>query len=77
MERKHKNTKGIIESRLKCIKLLLIPFITVLCIKVDSFAQVPEKVYRYCYVVKTKGWYQEQERLWRNEIMNNPQNEDA
>lgn len=37
----------------------------------------PEKVYRYCYVVKTKAWYQQQERLWNQELQVNPQNEDA
>ena len=37
----------------------------------------PEKVYRYCYVVKEKEWYKKQEKLWSIEIARNPHNEDA
>ncbi len=39
--------------------------------------ETPEKVYRYCYVVKPKEWYKNQERLWKVELSKNPQNEDA
>lgn len=46
-----------------------------------TFAQstdtVPQKVYRYCYVVKPKAWYQNQEKLWNNEILKDPRNEQA
>ena len=37
----------------------------------------PQKVVRYCYVVKSKQWYQNQERLWKQELSRNPRNEDA
>ena len=37
----------------------------------------PQKVVRYCYVVKSKEWYQNQERLWKQELSKNPLNEDA
>jgi hypothetical protein len=40
-------------------------------------AQKREKVYRYCYVIKSKDWYAKQEKLWQEEIFKNPQNEDA
>lgn len=38
---------------------------------------IPQKVYRYCYVIKSKGWYQNQEQLWKAETLKNPQNEEA
>lgn len=37
----------------------------------------PQKVYRYCYIIKSKDWYQNQEKLWKTEISKNPHNEDA
>ncbi|MBL7127858.1 MAG: hypothetical protein ISS16_02615 [Ignavibacteria bacterium] len=37
----------------------------------------PKKVYRYCYVIKSKDWYKNQEKLWKIEISKNPNNEDA
>ena len=43
----------------------------------QSIKDTPQKVYRYCYVVKTKDWYRNQQRLWKIEIAKNPQNEDA
>ena len=45
--------------------------------KDSSFMQTPQKVYRYCYVVKTKEWYKNQEELWKQELSKNQQNEDA
>lgn len=40
-------------------------------------AKKREKVYRYCYVIKSKDWYVNQEKLWKDEITKNPQNENA
>lgn len=37
----------------------------------------PQKVYRYCYVVKSKVWYQNQKELWHGEIIINPRDEGA
>jgi len=37
----------------------------------------PKKVYRYCYVIKSKDWYKNQEKLWKTEISKNLKNEDA
>ena len=36
-----------------------------------------QKVYRYCYVIESKDWYANQEKLWKEEISRNPQNEKA
>ena len=43
----------------------------------QSSENTAQKVYRYCYVVKPKEWYKNQERLWKQELSKNPQNEDA
>lgn len=43
----------------------------------QSQEKIPQKVYRYCYVVKPKQWYQNQKILWEEELLKNPQNEDA
>ncbi len=43
----------------------------------NNSIQKPEKVYRYCYVVNSMEWYQNQEKLWKYELSKNPQNEDA
>ena len=46
---------------------------------INSFSptQKPQKVFRYCYVIKSKDWYVNQEKLWKEEISKNPQNENA
>jgi len=77
MQCKPKKTADVVESRFNYMRLFLIPFITVFCINVDSFAQEPEKVYRYCYTQETKEWYEEQAGLWKIEIGNHPKNHDA
>ena len=46
-------------------------------LKDSSRVQTPQKVYRYCYVIQTKDWYEYQERLWKSETIKNPQNEEA
>lgn len=43
----------------------------------ESQENSPKKVYRYCYVIKSKDWYKNQEKLWKTEISKNPHNEDA
>ena len=43
----------------------------------SSHIQAPQKVNRYCYVIKSKEWYENQEQLWESEILKNPQNEEA
>ncbi|MCU0644610.1 MAG: hypothetical protein MUC94_10145 [bacterium] len=43
----------------------------------QSAENTPQKVNRYCYVVKPKEWYKNQERLWKIELSKNPQNEAA
>ena len=43
----------------------------------QSHENTPQKVYRHCYVVKSKNWYKNQEKLWKKEIRKNLQNEDA
>ena len=55
--------------------VLVIIFSNALC--GNPTEETPEKVYRYCYVVKSKEWYQNQEKLWKREITKNPQNEEA
>ena len=56
-------------------------FLSVFPFKPYLYAQSPEntaqKVYRYCYVVNSKEWYKNQEKLWKLEIAKNPQDEDA
>lgn len=37
----------------------------------------PETVHRYCHVVRSRDWYQEQERLWRSVISKDPKDERA
>ena len=77
MERKLKNTVDITETRCMFFKIFLISLITGFCIDLDSFAQEPEKVYRYCYAQESKEWYEEQARFWKIEIKNHPDNTDA
>jgi hypothetical protein len=43
----------------------------------SSANQKPQKVFRYCYVIKSQEWYKTQEDLWKKEISENPRNEDA
>jgi len=77
MECKYINTTVISEPRFKYVVFLLVLFIIVFLINVDSFAQEPEKVYRYCYTQESKEWYEEQARIWELEIKNQPDNTDA
>jgi len=77
MECKYINTTVISEPRFKYVVFLLVLFIIVFLINVDSFAQEPEKVYRYCYTQESKEWYEEQARIWELEIKNQPNNTDA
>jgi len=37
-----------------------------------TLSSEPEKVYRYVYVQKSKDWYVEQARLWKNELLSKP-----
>jgi len=65
----------------KINKLFLLLFVSYIIFSHYLYGQSPEntsqKVYRYCYVVKSKDWYKNQEKLWRLEITKNPRNEDA
>ena len=46
-------------------------------LKDSSLLQTSQKVYRYCYAIESKDWYQNQERIWKAETLKNPQNEEA
>jgi len=48
-----------------------------LVLKDSTLFQTPQKVYRYCYVIKSTDWYKNQEQLWKDEILKNPRNEEA
>jgi len=48
-----------------------------LALKDSSLMQTSQKVYRYCYDIESKDWYQNQENLWKYETLKNPQNEEA
>jgi hypothetical protein len=48
-----------------------------LVLKDSSIVQTTQQVYRYCYVIESKDWYEHQENLWKSEILKNPQNEEA
>ena len=43
----------------------------------QSPENTPQKVYRYCYVINSKDWYKNQEKLWKLEVSKNPHDEDA
>ena len=62
-------------------KSLFICFVLILLHTHRAFPQPPEttpqQVYRYCYVINPKAWYQNQEKLWKLELSRNPRNEDA
>ena len=45
--------------------------------KETSLIQTPQKVYRLCYDIESKDWYENQKRLWKAETLKNPQNEEA
>ena len=62
-------------NNLFSLLLVLIIFSNYLYGKITD--ETPEKVFRYCYVVKSKDWYKNQEKLWKLEISKNPNNEDA
>jgi hypothetical protein len=51
--------------------------VDILVLKDSSLVQTPQKVYRFCYVIKSKDWYKNQEQLWKAEILKNPQYEEA
>ena len=46
-------------------------------IKDSSLTQTSQKVYRYCYVIESKDWYENQQKLWGLELFKNSRNEDA
>jgi len=62
-------------------KMILVLFVLFFIQSHNLYAQAteetPQKVYRYCYVINSKDWYKNQEKLWKLEISKNPQNEDA
>jgi len=43
----------------------------------SNSTQKPQKLFRYCYVINSKDWYNNQEKLWNEEISKNPKNENA
>jgi hypothetical protein len=61
----------------KSNNLFIVPLILIAIFSNHLYGQSREKVYRYCYVIKSKDWYQNQADLWKSEILTNPQNEDA
>jgi len=65
------------QSKTIFLVLLLLAFILLNFLYGQSPENTPEKVYRYCYVIKSEDWYKNQERLWKLEISGNPQNENA
>ena len=65
--------------KIKCNQAVLIIFIilinqTIFC---QSQSAKPEKVYRIVYVQKPDEWYQQQAKLWEQEIKKNPKNSEA
>jgi hypothetical protein len=77
MESKHRITIEVINSPIRFVILLIYIFITALFTFADSFAQEPEKVYRYVYAIESKDWYEKQKNLWEKELSKDPYNEDA
>lgn len=49
-------------------------FIALFNINVDSIAQKPERVYRYCYTQESKEWYNTQAELWKTKLESDSQN---
>jgi hypothetical protein len=43
----------------------------------ESLAQEPERVYRYCYTQESKEWYEKQTQLWEAELEENSDNSDS
>jgi hypothetical protein len=68
-------------SMTKINNLFLLLFVSYIIFSHYLYGQSPEntpqKVYRYCYVVNSKDWYKNQEKLWKIEISKNPHNEEA
>jgi hypothetical protein len=56
---------------------LTIVFIAIFNINVESIAQEPERVYRYCYTQESKEWYEKQAELWRSELEKDSENSDS
>jgi len=65
----------------KLHKLSFLPILATIISSDFSVGQiinaVPQEVYRYCYVVETKEWYRNQQKLWQQKLKNNPRNENA
>jgi hypothetical protein len=56
---------------------LTLLFIIILNANMDSIAQEPERVYRYCYTQESKEWYETQAELWKTELEVNLKNSDS
>ncbi len=56
------------------IMVFYIAPLTLLC---ASDPEKPQKVYSIVYIQKPDQWYRQQEKLWKQEIEKNPQNEEA
>jgi hypothetical protein len=55
---------------------LTLVFIIIFNVNIDSIAQEPERVYRYCYTQESKEWYEKQAELWKAELEEDPKNSD-
>lgn len=58
-------------------KLLFIFIIFSNCLLGQEQNNSLQKVLRYCYVVNSKEWYENQRQLWEKEVSVNPTNEDV
>lgn len=56
-------------------------FLIIIVFSSNLFSQTgdttPQRVYRYCYVVNTHEWYENQEKLWKKELGKNPVSEEG
>jgi hypothetical protein len=64
------------ELQITSLMTLTIVFIALFNINVESIAQEPERVYRYCYTQESKQWYEKQAELWRSELEKDSENSD-
>ena len=52
------------------------PFVIFLCLSIGIIypQEKPQTIQKYCYIIKPLEWYKEQEKLWKEELIQNPYN---
>jgi len=63
------------ESKTMFLVLSLLIFISSNYVYGQLLENSPQKVYRYCYIIESKDWYENQGKLWKKELSRTPHSE--